>query len=118
MWCNGGTMGFWAWTMMIVFWGLGGKRGGDPREALRRGRDRPRGIRGAAPASGDAAMRADGATVGFRLRSAQGHLDGVIRMVEEDRYCIDVLHQLSAVQGGIERIRRDVLDEHPRGGGP
>jgi len=60
-------------------------------------------------------MRADGATVGFRLRSAQGHLDGVIRMVEEDRYCIDVLHQLSAVQGAIERIRREVLESHLRG---
>lgn len=38
-------------------------------------------------------MRADTNPVGFRLRSARGHLDGVIRMVEDDRYCIDVVRQ-------------------------
>lgn len=36
-------------------------------------------------------------------------------MVEEDRYCIDVLHQLSAIQGAVDRIRRDVLEAHLRG---
>ena len=35
-----------------------------------------------------------------RLRTALGHLDAVTRMVESDRSCADVLHQLSAVQGG------------------
>lgn len=60
-------------------------------------------------------MRADVNPVGFRLRSARGHLDGVIRMVEEDRYCIDVLHQLSAVQGALDRVRRDILEAHLRG---
>ncbi len=60
-------------------------------------------------------MRAEANPVGFRLRSARGHLDGVIRMVEEDRYCIDVLHQLSAVQGALDRVRRDILEAHLRG---
>jgi len=60
-------------------------------------------------------MRADSSPVGFRLRSARGHLDGVIRMVDEDRYCIDVLHQLSAVQGALDRVRRDILEAHLRG---
>lgn len=60
-------------------------------------------------------MRADANPVTFRLRSARGHLDGVIRMVEDDRYCIDVLHQLSAVQGALDRIRRDILEGHLRG---
>lgn len=36
-------------------------------------------------------------------------------MVAEDRYCIDVLHQLSAVQGALDRVRRDILEEHLRG---
>lgn len=36
-------------------------------------------------------------------------------MVEEDRYCIDVLHQLSAVQGALDRLRRDILEAHLRG---
>lgn len=36
-------------------------------------------------------------------------------MVDDDRYCIDVLHQLSAVQGALERVRREVLEAHLRG---
>jgi DNA-binding FrmR family transcriptional regulator len=36
-------------------------------------------------------------------------------MVDDDRYCIDVLHQLSAVQGALERARREVLEAHLRG---
>ncbi len=60
-------------------------------------------------------MRAESNPVEFRLRSARGHLDGVIRMVEDDRYCIDVLHQLSAVQGALDRVRRDILEAHLRG---
>ncbi len=49
-----------------------------------------------------------------RLRSARGHLDAVIRMVEDGRYCIDVLHQISAVQGALGRSRRALLDTHLR----
>jgi DNA-binding FrmR family transcriptional regulator len=49
-----------------------------------------------------------------RLRSAHGHLDAVIRMVEEGRYCVDVLHQLGAVQGALEQARRAVLEDHLR----
>lgn len=60
-------------------------------------------------------MRADAASVGFRLRSARGHLDAVIRMADEDRYCIDLLHQISAVQGALDRVRREVLEAHLRG---
>jgi DNA-binding FrmR family transcriptional regulator len=60
-------------------------------------------------------LRAAASSVGFRLRTARGHLDGVIRMVDDDRYCIDVLHQLSAVQGALERVRREVLEAHLRG---
>lgn len=59
-------------------------------------------------------MRADPNPVRFRLQSARGHLDGVIRMVEDDRYCIDVLHQLSAVQGALDRVRREILEAHVR----
>jgi DNA-binding FrmR family transcriptional regulator len=50
-----------------------------------------------------------------RLRSARGHLDAVLRMVEEDRYCIDVLHQLSAVEGALAHARREILEGHLRG---
>jgi DNA-binding FrmR family transcriptional regulator len=50
-----------------------------------------------------------------RLRSARGHLDAVLRMLETDRYCVDILHQLSAVEGAIARARRDILEGHLRG---
>ncbi len=50
-----------------------------------------------------------------RLRSARGHLDAVVRMMETDRYCVDILHQLSAVEGAIARARRDILEGHLRG---
>ncbi len=47
-----------------------------------------------------------------RLRTARGHLDGVIRMVESRAYCPDVMKQLSAVQGLLEGTSRAVLRNH------
>ena len=47
-----------------------------------------------------------------RLKTARGHLDGVIRMVEQDTYCPDLMKQLSAVQGSLERASRIVLQNH------
>lgn len=47
-----------------------------------------------------------------RLRTARGHLDAVVRMVEDDSYCPDVMKQLSAVQGSLEAASRAVLRNH------
>ena len=47
-----------------------------------------------------------------RLKTSRGHLDGIIRMVEEDTYCPDVMKQLSAVQGSLERASRLMLRNH------
>ncbi|MDQ4097249.1 MAG: metal-sensitive transcriptional regulator [Actinomycetota bacterium] len=47
-----------------------------------------------------------------RLKTARGHLEGVIRMVENDEYCPDIMKQLSAVQGSLERASRLVLRNH------
>lgn len=47
-----------------------------------------------------------------RLKTVRGHLDGVIRMVEDDAYCIEVMKQLSALQGSLERSNRLVLLNH------
>ena len=47
-----------------------------------------------------------------RLKTARGHLDAVIRMVEDDGYCPDVMKQLSAVQGALEQANRAVLRNH------
>lgn len=47
-----------------------------------------------------------------RLKTARGHLDAVVRMVEDEAYCPDVMKQLSAVQGSLERASRLVLRNH------
>jgi DNA-binding FrmR family transcriptional regulator len=47
-----------------------------------------------------------------RLRSVEGHLRGILRMVEEDRYCVDVLKQTKAVQRAIDKVNALVLDRH------
>ena len=47
-----------------------------------------------------------------RLKTARGHLDAVVRMVEEDTYCPEVMKQLSAIQGSLERASRLVLRNH------
>ena len=47
-----------------------------------------------------------------RLKTSRGHLDAVIRMVEDDTYCPEVMKQLSAVQGSLERASRIVLRNH------
>lgn len=57
----------------------------------------------------DPAVNAD---VLNRLRSARGHLEGIIRMVEEDQYCIDVINQVQAVQSALSKVNLIVLDNH------
>lgn len=47
-----------------------------------------------------------------RLKIAQGHLKKVIQMVEEDTYCIDVIHQMQAVENAIEQTQGVVLENH------
>ena len=49
-----------------------------------------------------------------RLARIEGQIRGVSRMVEEDRYCIDVLTQISAVRAALERVSLGLLDEHAR----
>lgn len=47
-----------------------------------------------------------------RLKTARGHLEGVIRMVEDDAYCPDVMKQLAAVQGLLEGTSRVIFRNH------
>ena len=47
-----------------------------------------------------------------RLKIARGHLDKIINMVEEDCYCIDVLHQSQAVQSAIKEADALLLEKH------
>jgi DNA-binding FrmR family transcriptional regulator len=47
-----------------------------------------------------------------RLRSIEGHVRGVERMVEEDSYCIDVIKQTIAVQRALEKVNGIILENH------
>jgi DNA-binding FrmR family transcriptional regulator len=48
----------------------------------------------------------------LRLKVAAGHLEGVRRMVENDEYCVDLMKQLSAVQGTLQRVQQVFLRNH------
>jgi CsoR family transcriptional regulator, copper-sensing transcriptional repressor len=47
-----------------------------------------------------------------RLRSIEGHIRGVQRMVEEGSYCIDIINQNLAVQRALEKVNRLILEQH------
>ncbi len=57
---------------------------------------------------------ADKEQVRNRLRRIAGQVGGLERMVEEERYCIDILTQISAVQAAIDKVALALLDEHTR----
>jgi CsoR family transcriptional regulator, copper-sensing transcriptional repressor len=47
-----------------------------------------------------------------RLRRIEGQVGGIERMVDEDRYCIDVLTQISAVQAALDKVALGLMDDH------
>lgn len=47
-----------------------------------------------------------------RLKTIEGHLKGVIRMVEEDAYCIDVIRQIQAVEAALDKVSTQILENH------
>jgi CsoR family transcriptional regulator, copper-sensing transcriptional repressor len=47
-----------------------------------------------------------------RLKTVEGHIRGIERMIEDEIYCIDVIHQIQAVQGALNKISTIILDEH------
>ncbi len=47
-----------------------------------------------------------------RLKITKGHLEKIIRMVEDDEYCINVVHQLLAVQSALKKVDEIVLENH------
>ena len=49
-----------------------------------------------------------------RLRRIEGQVRGIAKMVDEDRYCIDVLQQISAVKAAIDKVALGVLEDHVR----
>jgi DNA-binding FrmR family transcriptional regulator len=47
-----------------------------------------------------------------RLKTIEGHLRGIIRMVEEDAYCIDVIRQIQAVEAALNKASSQILEGH------
>lgn len=47
-----------------------------------------------------------------RLKTVEGHLRGVIRMVEQDAYCIDVIRQIQAIESALNKVSSKILEGH------
>ena len=47
-----------------------------------------------------------------RLKSLEGHIRGIQKMIDDDRYCIDVLKQTAAVKGALDRLDAVILEAH------
>ena len=57
-------------------------------------------------------MMADKAYVTKLLKTARGQLDGILKMVEEDRYCMDISTQLMATEAMLNKINKEILTAH------
>jgi CsoR family transcriptional regulator, copper-sensing transcriptional repressor len=74
-------------------------------------------IRGKAPARAKPPVRgytASKAELRKRLARIEGQVRGVARMVEEDRYCIEVLTQIAAIEAALDKVALGLLDGHAR----
>lgn len=60
-------------------------------------------------------MRADHASVLRKLKIARGQLDGLIQMVEDDRYCVEISNQLMATQSLLKSTNQEVVRAHIEG---
>jgi CsoR family transcriptional regulator, copper-sensing transcriptional repressor len=49
-----------------------------------------------------------------RLSRLEGQVRGVQRMVDDNRYCIDVLTQISAIRAGLDKVALNLIDDHAR----
>lgn len=60
-------------------------------------------------------MRADKEEITNLLKTAKGQIDGILKMIETDRYCIDVSRQLMATEAVLNTANRKVLTAHLKG---
>ncbi len=57
-------------------------------------------------------MQADPKKVQRLLKTARGQIDGILNMIEEDRYCLDISQQVMACQSILGRVNREILTAH------
>lgn len=50
-----------------------------------------------------------------RLKRVEGQVRGIQKMIDEDRYCVDILVQISAINAALKKVGYNVLEEHTRG---
>lgn len=60
-------------------------------------------------------MVADKKIVLRLLKTARGQIDGIIKMIEEDKYCIDISNQISAADAVLRKANKEVLSAHLKG---
>lgn len=60
-------------------------------------------------------MKADKEQVTRLLKTARGQLDGILKMVEDDRYCMDIANQILATESILHKVSREVLRAHMQG---
>ncbi len=59
-------------------------------------------------------MKADKKSVAHKIKIARGQLDGVLKMIEEDQYCVDISTQLLAAQALLKSANQQILEAHIR----
>lgn len=57
-------------------------------------------------------MKADKTKAIRLLKTARGQVDGIIKMVEEDRYCVDISYQLLAAQSLLKKVNKEIIGAH------
>lgn len=57
-------------------------------------------------------MQADKQKIIRLLKTARGQMDGILKMVEEDRYCIDISQQLMATEAILNKVNKEILTAH------
>lgn len=60
-------------------------------------------------------MKADKPDITRLIKTARGQLDGILKMIEEDRYCIDISNQLMATEAIINKANKQILSAHIKG---
>ena len=57
-------------------------------------------------------MKADREPIERLIKTARGQLDGILRMIEEDRYCMDISNQLMATQAILRKANKEIIAAH------
>lgn len=60
-------------------------------------------------------MHAEKKKIEALLKTARGQIDGILKMVEEDRYCVDICNQIMATNSVLKKANLDILEGHIRG---